>query len=57
MAADNGKLEEMLQSRLYAALIELAWAQAGEKAAIVERLATTGNQLKDLIMDGKIPEA
>jgi hypothetical protein len=36
--------------------MELAWAWPEDKSAIVERLITTSNQLKDLIRHGKIPE-
>jgi hypothetical protein len=56
MAADAESFEEELRSRMYTALVDLAWARAEDKLAIVERLITTSNQLKDLIMHGKIPE-
>ena len=56
MAADAESFEEELRSRMYTALVDLAWARPEDKAAIVERLVTTSNQMQDLIMHGKIPD-
>ena len=50
------KIEEELRSQLYSDLIELSFALAEEKAAIVERVCIASSALNDLIVNGRRPE-
>jgi hypothetical protein len=51
------KIEEELRSQLYSALIELSFALAEEKAAIVKRVWHASSALNDLIVNRGRPEA
>ena len=50
------KNEEELRSQLYSDLIELSFALAEEKAAIVKRVCLASSALNDLIVNGRRPE-
>jgi hypothetical protein len=49
MVVDPEKTEEHLRSDLFAALTELTFAPTHERAAIVERLSTLCEKLKELV--------
>jgi hypothetical protein len=51
MDAMPEKIEEELRSQLYSALIELSFALAEEKAAIVKRVYLASSALNDLIVN------
>jgi hypothetical protein len=56
MLADRQKTEEQLRSELYAALTELSFARAHEKAAIVERMRSLCGELHQLIKGDALSE-
>ena len=57
MAEDLERIEELLRSEIYTALVELSLAEKQDKPQVVTRLTAACKKLHDLIIGGKIPEA
>ena len=56
MSDDVARIEEELRSEIYAALVELSFAEKQEKVQVVTRISAACSKLHALIAHDRIPE-